>query len=102
MTPSDQQKKFWVVLGVLAVFVLMWLANVRHNRSPSGEQLQHFDGVLAEGSGTQDPAQSALYVRAGEALKNGDGAGAETIYREIAAKYPKDPDSFSALGACLY
>lgn len=102
MIPSDPKKRFWFILGVIAVLALIFFADALHDRSRSGQKLRHFDGVLAPGHETYDTAKSALYVRAGEALKAGDASGAETIYREIAARYPKDSDGFSALGACLY
>jgi tetratricopeptide (TPR) repeat protein len=86
-------------LGLLAL--LVFPSPLGHWPRPS-ENLQSFDGVLDHSHQTYDHIKSELYVRASRKLKAGDAGGAEALYREIVAKYPKDPDGYEALGACLF
>jgi tetratricopeptide (TPR) repeat protein len=88
------------VLGLL-VLLIVPSSPLGHRPRPS-ENLQSFDGVLDHSNQTYDHIKSKLYVRASRKLKAGDAGGAEALYREIVAKYPNDPDSYEALGACLF
>jgi tetratricopeptide (TPR) repeat protein len=87
------------IIAVLAVGI-----GCRRASKPVGpvSDLEHFEGVMDERDQTYDHALSDLRVRASEALKAGDAKIAEGLYREILAKYPNDPDSYTSLGTCLY
>jgi Flp pilus assembly protein TadD len=75
---------------------------VEQVESPVKSKLAHFEGSLVSRNQTYDPAQSDLYVRAAGALKTGDAAVAEALYREAVARYPKDPSTYTSLATCLF
>lgn len=65
----------------------------------SDEPLTHFHGQITEGPTTTDAALLDLYVRAAEALKQGDSDTALALYQQAIANYPSDPVGHAALGA---
>src|SRR5262249_23105400 len=95
----------WLSCTALLLAFLALLAGCQPAASPAPaareQELTHFDGVVDHGRQTTDPVLSDLYVRAARALEAGDAAAAEALYREAVAKYPADPDGYTALGACL-
>jgi len=94
----------WILLGgvcALLALAAVILPDILGTSRP-GELLQHLDGSLDHRHYTLDPVKSDLYVRASHALKEGDTRSAETIYKEVIAKHPKDSDGYAALGACLF
>lgn len=94
----------WAVAAAGVVVGLAFVARyLGHFPSASPNQrLRHFEGVLDHSGGTYDPVLSDLYVRAARALEVGDARSAEALYREAVAKYPRDPEGYSALGTCLF
>jgi tetratricopeptide (TPR) repeat protein len=92
-------------LGFISLLIALALLSACNRSSPpaaADQQLQHFEGAIDNSKQTYDKVKSDLYVRASRALEAGDAKGAEALYREAVAKYPKDPDGYAALGACLY
>lgn len=92
-----------VVALLAAAFVVQRAGTARPlaDPAPTNKTLEHFDGTIDHGRHTLDPVRSDLYVRAARALEAGDAAAAESLYREAVAKYPADPDGYTALAACL-
>jgi tetratricopeptide (TPR) repeat protein len=90
-----------VVACVLLLLVGLILQGIHSRTAGSNQHLQHFAGVIGHGQPTYDEVKYDLYVRASQALKSGDARSAETLYKELIAKYPNDPEAFDALGACL-
>jgi Tfp pilus assembly protein PilF len=87
----------------LSVLVIALCGCSRSSQPLAGpDKLQHFEGFINHNRQTYDPVKSDLYVRASQALKSGDARSAEALYRDLIAKYPDDPDSYSALGTCLF
>jgi len=107
MIPSFLQRRavLLIVAGAacgLALLELMVFPGLLAHRPSPGENLRHFAGALDHSQQTYDHIKSDLYVRASRALRAGDAGSAEALYREIVAKYPGDPASYNALGACLF
>ena len=86
------------LLAGIAILVVLW------RETPSGTvtDLPNLEGELDWSGTTFDPVQSELYVRASQALEEGDTKTSEALYREAISKYPDDPDGYTSLGACLY
>src|SRR5262245_56287188 len=64
------------------------------------QALKHFPTL--EDKETHDRALSDRAVRASKALQDGDAAAAEAIYRDMVAKYPKGPSSYTSLESALF
>ena len=100
-----RKNAFLIVAGSalgLALLVLTIFPSFLVHRPRPSENLPAFDGALDHSKQTYDHFKSELYERASRNLKAGDARGAEALYREIVAKYPRDPDGYEALGACLF
>ncbi len=101
----DRKHAPWMIagaIGVLALLAFILFSGPLAHGPRASESLPQFDGALDHSKQTYDTVKSALYVRAAKTLKEGDARGAETIYREIIAKYPGDADGHESLGASLY
>src|SRR5262249_20897205 len=85
-------------IGLLVLVGLLLTAIAPLLRPRASENLRQLDGALDHSKHTYDSDKSALYVRASKILKQGDARGAETLYREIIAKYPGDADGHESLG----
>jgi len=90
------------ILLVLSLLAFQPACSRNSPARPAEQRLQDFEGVIDNSGVTHDPVKSDLYVRASQALQDGDAEAAEALYREVVAKYPNDPESYEALGACLY
>lgn len=99
--PEGRRKTPALVACVALVVLMLACTLFQALHSRPNEHLQHFAGVLRPGPPTYDRVKSDLYVRAGRSLESGDAQSAETLYREVIAKYPNDPRGYNALGACL-
>jgi tetratricopeptide (TPR) repeat protein len=68
----------------------------------SGDRLEQFEGRISHERVTFDPVKSELATRAAQALKRGDAAEAERVYRQTVERYPNDASCYTDLGACLF
>lgn len=100
LVDPESRRQTPAIIAIVASAVILVVVLVLHSRTPS-DHLQHFAGVLRPGLPAHDPAMSDLLVRASRFLKSGDANSAETLYRELIAKYPNDPRGYNDLGACL-
>ena len=101
----DKKNALGILAGVVGVLVLIGLllsSIAPLHRPRASENLPQVNGALDNTKRTYDTVKSALYVRASKILMEGDARGAETLYREIIAKYPGDADGHESLGASLY
>jgi Flp pilus assembly protein TadD len=73
----------------------------RSGTSPH-DKLANFEGSIDWSKQTYDTAKSDLHIRAARALKAGDVAAAEALYRQGVAMYPADPSAYTSLAACLF
>jgi tetratricopeptide (TPR) repeat protein len=96
------RKKSILFIAFLAMCALLPACQRRSTPAGTSSDLQHFDGFIDNSKHTNDRALSDLYVRASRALESGDAKAAEALYRQAISKYPKDPDGYESLGACLY
>jgi len=90
-----------VCFVALAGGVAVWFAFQDHAHS-SGDRLEQFEGRLSHERVTFDPVKSKLATRAAKALKRGDAAEAERVYRQAVERYPNDASCDTDLGACLF
>jgi tetratricopeptide (TPR) repeat protein len=93
-----------VYLGLILLFAVAFYSQTRRV-GPAGEtqeKLRHFDGTIGYGRPNRDPVMQDLFVRASYALRDGDAAVAEQLYRVAVSKYPDDESTYEALGATLY
>jgi Flp pilus assembly protein TadD len=85
----------------LACGAAVWFVMQDRTHS-SGDRLEQFEGRIGNNRFTYDSVKSDLAVRAAQALKRGDMAEAETLYRRTVELYPDDAESHSDLAACLF
>jgi Flp pilus assembly protein TadD len=85
----------------LAGGAAVWFAFQDHAHS-SGDRLEQFEGRLSHERVSFDAIKSELATRAAQALKSGDAAEAERVYRQTVERYPNDASCYTDLGAGLF